>query len=373
MTGRHKVMTRYRSYHGGTVMTLAMSGDQRRWPAEAGASGHVHFFDPYPYSFSMGDTAEEVAYQSLTMLREQILYEGPHTVAAIVMESITGTNGILKPPPGYSAPAGHGQPCTGLLAHNKRGPRAHTLLAACVIYRVVAQVSGGHPRDVRRVWNRHGLRRSDGRVRPHGQDVRVYARGRRPRHCYLCQGRQRRLCAPWRRRCPRPRGRCVGAARVETRCLCAPWQCARARRFGWLPLACAGQHHPHDVCHLLPCPLCAPRHAFTHGSSLARPQITSARVLLALGRPTTATRWRWRRPTLPSRFVCANAAVGGSAKDPPPPLPPVTLQIMFADLTVCARARAYTCARRATPWILRCFRHTLKPCFAALLPCRARL
>jgi len=101
MTGRHKVMTRYRSYHGGTVMTLAMSGDQRRWPAEAGASGHVHFFDPYAYSFSMGDTAEEVAYQSLTMLREQILYEGPHTVAAIVMESITGTNGILKPPPGY--------------------------------------------------------------------------------------------------------------------------------------------------------------------------------------------------------------------------------------------------------------------------------
>lgn len=49
MTGRHKVMTRYRSYHGATSTTMAMTGDQRRWPAEGGAHGHVHFWDPYPY------------------------------------------------------------------------------------------------------------------------------------------------------------------------------------------------------------------------------------------------------------------------------------------------------------------------------------
>lgn len=65
--GRLQIMTRYRSYHGGTVATLAMSGDQRRWPAEAGANGHVHFFDPFPYSFSMGATEKEVAYRSLDM------------------------------------------------------------------------------------------------------------------------------------------------------------------------------------------------------------------------------------------------------------------------------------------------------------------
>lgn len=54
-----------------------MTGDQRRWPAEAGATGHIHFFDPFPYSFKLGETAEEVTAKSLTMLREQIAYEGP--------------------------------------------------------------------------------------------------------------------------------------------------------------------------------------------------------------------------------------------------------------------------------------------------------
>jgi len=103
MTGRHKVMTRYRSYHGATSTTMAMTGDQRRWPAEGGAHGHVHFWDPYPYSFSLGETEEEIATRSLGMLREQIAYEGGHTIACIVIETVTGTNGVLPPPPGYLA------------------------------------------------------------------------------------------------------------------------------------------------------------------------------------------------------------------------------------------------------------------------------
>lgn len=101
MTGRQKIMTRYRSYHGSTTTALAMTGEQRRWSGEAGATGHVHFFDPFPYSFSMGETNEEKCERALTLLREQILFEGPHLVAAIVLESVTGTNGILKPPKGY--------------------------------------------------------------------------------------------------------------------------------------------------------------------------------------------------------------------------------------------------------------------------------
>eukprot|EP00039_Didymoeca_costata_P020201 m.340432 g.340432 ORF g.340432 m.340432 type:complete len:511 (+) comp19305_c0_seq1:213-1745(+) len=100
-TGRHKLLSRYRSYHGGTSTSMGLTGDQRRWPAEQGSTGHVHFFDPYPYSFNLGDTEEEVAAKSLDMLREQIDYEGPHNIAAIFLETVTGTNGILKPPNGY--------------------------------------------------------------------------------------------------------------------------------------------------------------------------------------------------------------------------------------------------------------------------------
>lgn len=101
MTGRHKIMTRYRSYHGASVATSALTGDQRRWPVEAGATGVLKFFDPYPYSFSYGTTEEEITRNNLQQLREQILYEGPHTIAAIHIESVTGTNGVLKPPRGY--------------------------------------------------------------------------------------------------------------------------------------------------------------------------------------------------------------------------------------------------------------------------------
>eukprot|EP00051_Salpingoeca_urceolata_P003854 m.61127 g.61127 ORF g.61127 m.61127 type:complete len:556 (-) comp13183_c0_seq2:222-1889(-) len=101
MTGRHKVLTGYRSYHGASVATASMTGDFRRFPVEQGSTGHSHFFGPYPYGFSFGNTQQEVVKNSLDYLQERIESDGPHTIAAIVLESIVGTNGILKPPKGY--------------------------------------------------------------------------------------------------------------------------------------------------------------------------------------------------------------------------------------------------------------------------------
>jgi len=101
-TGRHKVLSRYRSYHGSSVATLSLTGDFRRFHGERGASsGHVHFMDPYPYSFKWGESEAEITERNLTYVREMVQYEGPHTIAAIFVESVTGTNGILPPPPGY--------------------------------------------------------------------------------------------------------------------------------------------------------------------------------------------------------------------------------------------------------------------------------
>eukprot|EP00036_Acanthoecidae_sp_10tr_P010347 CAMPEP_0182916022 /NCGR_PEP_ID=MMETSP0105_2-20130417/694_1 /TAXON_ID=81532 ORGANISM="Acanthoeca-like sp., Strain 10tr" /NCGR_SAMPLE_ID=MMETSP0105_2 /ASSEMBLY_ACC=CAM_ASM_000205 /LENGTH=502 /DNA_ID=CAMNT_0025052935 /DNA_START=22 /DNA_END=1530 /DNA_ORIENTATION=- len=101
-TGRSKIMTRHRSYHGGTTGALAATGDFRRWAGEGLASGDfVKFFDPFPYSFSLGKTEEEVCAASLAAVEEAIKYEGPHQVAAILIEPITGTNGVLFPLPGY--------------------------------------------------------------------------------------------------------------------------------------------------------------------------------------------------------------------------------------------------------------------------------
>jgi len=83
------------------VATMGMTGDQRRWGAEAGATGNKHFFDPFPYSFKWGSTEEEVSANSLQYLREMVQMEGGHTIAAIFVETVTGTNGILKAPKGY--------------------------------------------------------------------------------------------------------------------------------------------------------------------------------------------------------------------------------------------------------------------------------
>jgi taurine---2-oxoglutarate transaminase len=101
-TGRHKIMTAYRSYHGATGGAIALTGDPRRWPNETGVSGVVHFWGPYPYRspFHSANEAEE-GERALQHLRDVLMVEGPHTIAAIALETVVGTNGILVPPPGY--------------------------------------------------------------------------------------------------------------------------------------------------------------------------------------------------------------------------------------------------------------------------------
>jgi taurine--2-oxoglutarate transaminase len=101
-TGRFKVLGHYRSYHGGTAGALALTGDPRRWPSEPGMPGVVKFWGPYPYrsAFHAADEAEECQ-RALRHLDEVLMVEGAHTVAAIILETVVGTNGILVPPDGY--------------------------------------------------------------------------------------------------------------------------------------------------------------------------------------------------------------------------------------------------------------------------------
>ncbi len=96
-TGRHKILARYRSYHGATAGSMMLTGDPRRWASEPGMPGVVHVLDPYHGIERGWDTAE----QSLAMLDEVIQLEGPQTIAAFILESVTGTNGVLVPPDGY--------------------------------------------------------------------------------------------------------------------------------------------------------------------------------------------------------------------------------------------------------------------------------
>lgn len=103
-TGRHKVLATYRSYHGATAGSITLTGEPRRWPSEPGLPGVVHFWGPYLYrsAFHATTEAEECA-RALQHLRETIMVEGAHTVAAVVLETVVGTNGILVPPDGYLA------------------------------------------------------------------------------------------------------------------------------------------------------------------------------------------------------------------------------------------------------------------------------
>jgi taurine--2-oxoglutarate transaminase len=96
-TGRHKILARYRSYHGGTHGAMALTGDPRRWSSEPGLAGVVHVLDPYHGLARGWDSAAE----SLAMLEEIVELEGPQTIAAFFLETVTGTNGILVPPDGY--------------------------------------------------------------------------------------------------------------------------------------------------------------------------------------------------------------------------------------------------------------------------------
>jgi len=101
VTGRFKILSRYRSYHGATNATMQLTGDPRRWPNEPGAPGFIRVMDPTPLRYSFGETDEEITRNHLTYLEEVIAYENPRDIAAVFVESVTGTNGVLVPPRGW--------------------------------------------------------------------------------------------------------------------------------------------------------------------------------------------------------------------------------------------------------------------------------
>ncbi len=101
-TGRNKVFSRYRSYHGSSFGAGNLTGEPRRYALEPGIPGFIHFFDPYVYREPIAFESEEAATKYyLTKLEEQLQYEKPDSVAAIVLETITGSNGVIIPPKGY--------------------------------------------------------------------------------------------------------------------------------------------------------------------------------------------------------------------------------------------------------------------------------
>ena len=103
-TGRQKIMSAYRSYHGATAVAMALTGEPRRWASEGGVSGVVRYWGPYLYRSSFHATTErEECERALAHLRDVIAFEGPHTIAAILLEPVVGTNGVLVPPDGYLA------------------------------------------------------------------------------------------------------------------------------------------------------------------------------------------------------------------------------------------------------------------------------
>ena len=101
-TGRQKIVTRYRSYHGSTAGAITLTGDPRRWANEPGVPGVIRAFDPYCYRCSFGRQSCETGNAlCLSHIEELLMYEGAHTVAAVFIESVTGTNGLIVPPDGY--------------------------------------------------------------------------------------------------------------------------------------------------------------------------------------------------------------------------------------------------------------------------------
>jgi taurine---2-oxoglutarate transaminase len=100
-TGRQKIVTRYRSYHGATGGAITLTGDPRRWPAEPGIPGVVRMLDPYTYRCPAGHPDPCPVCSGAPHFEEILHYEGPETVAAVIMETIVGTNGIIVPPDGY--------------------------------------------------------------------------------------------------------------------------------------------------------------------------------------------------------------------------------------------------------------------------------
>jgi taurine---2-oxoglutarate transaminase len=103
-TGRPKVLSTYRSYHGHTSAAIHITGEPRRWANDTGAAGAVHFFGPHLYrSHFYAETQQQESERALEHLEETIAFEGPGTVAAVILETVPGTAGVLVPPPGYLA------------------------------------------------------------------------------------------------------------------------------------------------------------------------------------------------------------------------------------------------------------------------------
>jgi taurine---2-oxoglutarate transaminase len=100
-TGRQKVITRYRSYHGATAGAMSLTGDPRRWATEPGMSGVVRMLDPYTYRCPAGHPDPCPVCSGGPHLEELLMYENPGTVAAVMLETVTGTNGLIVPPDGY--------------------------------------------------------------------------------------------------------------------------------------------------------------------------------------------------------------------------------------------------------------------------------
>lgn len=101
-TGRHKVLAAYRSYHGATAGAISLTGEARRLGSEPGIPGVVHFWGPYLYRSEFhASTEEEESQRALQHLRRTVEFEGPQHIAAIILEPVVGSNGVLVPPPGY--------------------------------------------------------------------------------------------------------------------------------------------------------------------------------------------------------------------------------------------------------------------------------
>lgn len=100
-TSRNKIMARYRSYHGATYGAIALTGDYRRLPVEPALPGVVHFLDPFCYRCPFGWTRETCHRECISHVEEVINYEGPDRIAAIIMEGVTGSNGLIVPPDDY--------------------------------------------------------------------------------------------------------------------------------------------------------------------------------------------------------------------------------------------------------------------------------
>lgn len=100
-TGRQKIMSRHRSYHGGTSAPLAMTGDNRRWFVDTSTAGFVKMMEPFPLQFEWDKDEATAVRRSLDALHDQIICENPASIAAIVLEPVTGANGWLKPSTAY--------------------------------------------------------------------------------------------------------------------------------------------------------------------------------------------------------------------------------------------------------------------------------